>query len=179
MNHRLLRAAAERTAASYDEAFSALQIEKFTLALPRLGPACETGLWLDAGCGTGLLGDHTGYPLVGVDWSPGMVSRALERGMSSVCADLGRLPFADSTFDGAFCFAALAGQALPTALGALHRVLKPTGPLLLTLLPHDIPRGLERLTHSIGFTLTDHFACGQDVGFVVRRHPPPPLSSTP
>src|SRR5436189_4290030 len=59
---------------------------------------------LDVGCGTGRLGAAmrgAGFTVVGVDVSAGMLSHARRRNVAAVCASVDRLPFADSTFDGA------------------------------------------------------------------------------
>jgi len=98
-------------------------------AAPGSGPV------LDAGCGTGLVGEilaALGFaPLVGVDMSDGMLARANRR---HVYAELRRavlgetLPFADGHF--AACYATgvfTAGHAPAGTLDELVRVTRPGG----------------------------------------------------
>ncbi|MEK9754789.1 MAG: class I SAM-dependent methyltransferase [Rhodospirillaceae bacterium] len=100
-----------------------------------------SGAVLDAGCGTGLLGDWLrvlGFrPVVGLDLSDGMLAEARRRG----CYDalhrlaLGRpLPFADAEFAavisiGVFTTGHVGAEGLPE----LVRVLAPGGALVLSV----------------------------------------------
>jgi predicted TPR repeat methyltransferase len=97
--------------------------------------APEAGPVLDAGCGTGLVGEimHVlGYgPLLGVDMSEGMLDRARARGVyaSLTRSVLGEtLDFASGSF--AACFATgvfTAGHAPASSLDELVRVTRPGG----------------------------------------------------
>ena len=80
MNSDVLRAASDRTAPYYDERFGDLQRAKYELALSRLDSPLGAGLLLDLGCGTGLLAEHLGRTLIGVDLSSQMLARAVGRG---------------------------------------------------------------------------------------------------
>lgn len=100
-----------------------------------------TGPVLDAGCGTGLLGDWLGIlgfaPVEGLDLSAGMLARAAAKGSY---ARLHRhalgapLPFADSQFGaiistGVFTTGHVGAEALPE----LARILAVGGPMVLTV----------------------------------------------
>ena len=66
---------------------------------------------LEAGCGTGLILDHltrVAREAVGVDLSPGMLSKARERGLRVVQGSVTALPFADESFDLTCSFKVLA-----------------------------------------------------------------------
>ncbi len=121
--------------------------------LPHLRPGMRL---LDAGCGPGsitiglaeaippLHGEQAGEA-TGIDASPGAIdaARALaaERGAANVrfeVADVHALPFADATFDAAFCHALLQHLAdPPAALREMRRVLKPGGVIGVADADHD------------------------------------------
>ncbi len=94
---------------------------------------------LEVGFGTGLNLPH--YPeqirqITTVDINPGMTAKALKRIQSSPIAvnthllDGARLPMADLTFDSVVTAYTLCSIAqVETALGEIHRVLKPGGRL--------------------------------------------------
>ncbi len=100
-----------------------------------------TGPVLDAGCGTGLLGDWLGIlgfePIEGLDLSAGMlaVARAKRRYVRLHQLSLGQpLPFADGQFGavistGVFTTGHVGAEALPE----LIRITKSGGPLVLTV----------------------------------------------
>ncbi len=100
-----------------------------------------TGPVLDAGCGTGLLGDWLGIlgfaPVEGLDLSAGMLEVARGKGSYAALHQLalgGALPFADGTFaavisTGVFTTGHVGAEALPE----LARVTRVGGPLVLTV----------------------------------------------
>ena len=103
--------------------------------LPPGGPV------LDAGAGTGLIGEWlklTGYaPVEGVDLSPGMLAVAARQGRLRP-ARAGRpdrrLPFADARFAGAVCAGVFTtGHVGAEGLDELLRVVRPGGVLVLTV----------------------------------------------
>lgn len=102
--------------------------------LARHVPA-SAGALLDAGCGTGLVGEilsFLGYAeLVGVDMSDGMLARAARRGVYRELRNrvLGeRLDFADRSFAGCFATGVFtAGHAPAASFDELLRVTRPGG----------------------------------------------------
>jgi SAM-dependent methyltransferase len=87
---------------------------------------------LDAGCGDGLFACSIAAPVVvGIDSSPGMVERALSRGVDARVADLHELPFADGEFDVVVCAGVLHHlHDLDRAVAEIARVLRPGGRLV-------------------------------------------------
>lgn len=100
-----------------------------------------TGPVLDAGCGTGLLGDWLGIlgfaPVEGLDLSGGMLAVARAKGHYARLHQLalgGALPFADGAFaavisTGVFTTGHVGAEALPE----LVRITRVGGPLVLTV----------------------------------------------
>ncbi|MEQ9074519.1 MAG: class I SAM-dependent methyltransferase [Sandaracinaceae bacterium] len=92
---------------------------------------------LEAGCGTGLILDHltrVAREAVGVDLSPGMLSKARERGLRVVQGSVTALPFADESFDLTCSFKVLAHvPELDRALEEMARVTRPGGHVVIEL----------------------------------------------
>lgn len=96
---------------------------------------------LDAGAGTGLIGEWLkimGYPEVeALDISPGMLAVAGRKGIYSKlhCLPLGgELPFHDGTFAGIVCAGVFTtGHVGPEALDELIRICQPGGALVITV----------------------------------------------
>lgn len=130
-------------AANYDRDVESVRYSLPTVAAGLFGRyvAPDAGEILDAGCGTGLLGEPLsllGYrALVGVDLSPEMLARAEGRGVYRElhAMDLGaRLDLADDRFAAATALGVLMpGHAPPTALDELLRVTRPGGHLIFTV----------------------------------------------
>ncbi len=95
---------------------------------------------LDAACGTGRHAralTARGHEVTGVDLTPEMLERARASvpGASFVQADLRTLPFEDGDFELVVCGLALSHLPdLDRAVGELARVLKPGGPLVVSVL---------------------------------------------
>ncbi len=130
-------------AADYDR-----DVESVRYGLPALAAglfgryvAPDAGEILDAGCGTGLLGNPLhllGYQaLTGIDLSHEMLARAEARGVYKElhAMDLGaRLDFADDRFAASTALGVLTpGHAPPTALDEMLRVTRPGGHLIFTV----------------------------------------------
>lgn len=96
---------------------------------------------LDAGCGTGLVGEWLGllgYPEIeGLDISPGMLAVATAKGVYSRLqeAALGQaLPFPDSHFAGIVSAGVFTtGHVGPEGLDDLLRICRPGGAIVLTV----------------------------------------------
>ncbi|MGE4131821.1 MAG: methyltransferase domain-containing protein [Bdellovibrionales bacterium] len=101
----------------------------------------HTGKSLELCCGTGAVSrglKEAGWQVTGVDISPGMVEQA-KQFINAQVADVVNLPFADHSFD-LVCMrqAYFLLNDGPAALKEIHRVLKPTGRLILShLVPYS------------------------------------------
>lgn len=120
--------------------------------LPGLGAAClarymgqTDGPLLDAGCGTGLVGETLellGYgPITGCDLSDEMIAEARKTGAYAGFrqADMGQsLPFDDDAFAGFACIGSFGpGHAPPESLIHLARVTRPGGYGVFNLIEHS------------------------------------------
>lgn len=100
-----------------------------------------TGPVLDAGCGTGLLGEWLSImglgPVEGLDISQGMLNMAEARGGYARLHRLALgtpLPFADARFGAIISTGVFTtGHVGPEALPELIRILQPGGPMVLTI----------------------------------------------
>ena len=94
---------------------------------------------LDAGCGTGAILERLGSPQrnVGIDLAPEAISFCRERGLNNVRqGDICALPFADASFDAVISSSVLYHgwvTDVATAVGEMHRVLRPGGLLLINV----------------------------------------------
>lgn len=107
-----------------------------------LGRSLKTDLFDEAATG-GFLRESLGALAVGIDISPTIAALAYDRrpDVRPLAADVRRLPFANATFDTVISTSTLDhfqdADQIRRALVELHRVLRPTGRLLVTL---DNPR---------------------------------------
>ncbi|MCP2257500.1 Methyltransferase domain-containing protein [Streptoalloteichus tenebrarius] len=162
--------------------------------------ALPPGVAVDAACGTGrvsaLLAER-GHQVIGVDGSPEMLARAVERvpsGRFSV-GDLHRLPVGDNEADLVVCALALTHvPALDPVMAEFARVLRPGGHLVISdVHPERVLRGsipvvrggdgrpgrLESYRHLVG----DYLRAALPVGLRLRRceeplPPAPPAASS-
>jgi 2-polyprenyl-3-methyl-5-hydroxy-6-metoxy-1,4-benzoquinol methylase len=108
------------------------------------------GVLLDVGCGPGIYAEPTtalGYQYHGLDASTGMVDECIRRHSQSkdkrfYLGRVEKLPFDEKFFDAILCLGVLEyveSSELRDALHNLHRVLKPDGILILSLLNRNSP----------------------------------------
>ena len=140
LDRRAVRAAFDAAAATYD-ACAALQDEVRARLLERLDlTRLAPRRILDLGCGTGaalpaLAARFPDAELCAVDLAPARARAAAARAPSArvLVADGAALPFADESFELAFCNLVLQWEDDPRpTLAELRRVLAPRGLLLLT-----------------------------------------------
>lgn len=99
------------------------------------------GIVLDAGCGTGLVGQELGSKcdatIDGIDLSPDMLDQARQKGVyrNLDAADLTtRLDIADDRYDGVISVGVFtSGHVGPSAINEMIRVVKPGAPAILTV----------------------------------------------
>ena len=117
----------------YDTEFqpAPLESETWDVLTRLLGDA--SGSLLDVGCGTGSYSAalaERGWDVTGVDVSADMLRRARARGVRTVQADAGSLPFEDSSFDAAVSvFTSTDIDDLGEVAREIVRVLRPGAPL--------------------------------------------------
>lgn len=101
---------------------------------------------LEVGCGTGLVMQRIARfaaSVRGIDVSPGMLSRARERGLDVQEASATALPFADASFDVVCSFKVLAHiDPVEPALAEMARVTRPGGYLVFDSYNRDSLRFL-------------------------------------
>lgn len=130
------------TSAKYDKfvlAFGYRGYEKLAEEMTRLYPGIEERARvrvLDVGCGTGLVGQElhkAGFTdLDGLDPSPGMLEKAVEKGVYrrffNDCVDDRQLAIEDDTYDAIVTCGALAENCIPCcAFNEMIRIVKPGG----------------------------------------------------
>ncbi len=101
------------------------------------------GTILDVGSGPGrdaLILHRRGFKVTCLDASAAMVALSKEKGLESIAADFGAMPFADASFDNVWAYTSLlhvpkADIAKP--LGEIRRVMKPQGYFALGLIEGD------------------------------------------
>lgn len=130
-------------AATYDEEMARVGYRHPAVGLALLARHAPRGSGpvLDAGCGTGLLGDWLGIlgfgPVEGLDLSEGMLARARAKGSYAALHRLalgGPLPFADGAFAAVICTGVFTtGHVGAEGLPELIRITRTGGPIVLTV----------------------------------------------
>lgn len=133
----------DRWADTYDAEMAAAGYRHPSIALALLARHLPRGATpvLDAGCGTGLVGEWlgiVGYPQVeGLDISPGMLARAEQKGAYARLHNLalgGPLPFADGHFAGIVSAGVFTtGHVGAEGLDELIRICRKGGAIVLTV----------------------------------------------
>lgn len=133
---------------------------------------------LDLGCGTGrdsLCLANTGAQVIGLDAARSGLSLAQKRIIASgskislVESDSRVLPFSDMYFDGVYCFGLLhefvgesARDDVHRTLKEIHRVLKPTGTVVIAVSAGDPEKGLphvQNFSEAMFDAVTSEFRC--------------------
>lgn len=113
-------------------------ITMFMSALEEAGDTCTGKTVLDAGCGTGLVGENLmeiGFgALTGIDNSPGMLAKSKERNVYA--AHLNEpLPYPHASFDACTCIGVLTyvdSSKEPNLVAEAARVVRPGGYVLFS-----------------------------------------------
>lgn len=129
----------DKTAEMYDLRQKNAWTQKLRETEIELLKAHARGSVLDIGCGTGYhlawLAKNTGCELTGLDTSAKMLETVYKSVPTAKLAEAKAeyLPFEDNSFDTVLCmFSTLNLCDYPKALAEMHRVLKPSGKLILS-----------------------------------------------
>lgn len=154
----------EHIAAEWDQRYAKKSFRSREVAFADCLPSPGvSGVWLDAGCGTGFFGRwlaERGAVVESVDLAPTMVAVASrhrkqassqERLHEPRIADINSLPFGAGHFDGVLCSSVLEYVDSPAAaLHEVQRVLKPGGWLVISVPNREsIVRRLLESAHAI------------------------------
>ncbi len=121
---------------THEEAY-ALELEAVRQLLP------EHGCGVEIGTGTGRFTQPLGVS-AGVEPSAAMRSRALARGVNVIDARAESLPFEDRVYDYALLVTTVCFLDTPeAAFREVHRVLKPTGQIIIGLVDRDSVLGRQ------------------------------------
>ncbi|MEE2757679.1 MAG: class I SAM-dependent methyltransferase [Myxococcota bacterium] len=150
----------------YDEVFVSRQVEKLKCVQKFMPNGCPERA-LDAGGGTGIAARFFGYPFVNLDVSQGMLRYADgHRVQADICA----LPFAQDTFDLILSLSVLKDSTpIDRALTEFHRVLKPGGLLVLSILKTEDLASAEVLVKQTFNRQAQREDLGPDLGFIVEK----------
>ena len=182
LDKRRLRRSFEGAAATYEEA-AALQHEVCRRMLERLSYIrLEPSAILDAGSGTGnalpaLLQRYPQAHILAVDLALAMLKRGQARlpwwrglpglrpALSSIAADMERLPLAKTSIDMVWSNLALQWMnALPAALAEMYRVLTPGGLLMFSTFGPDTLKELRAAYEGIPHRHVNRFTDMHDIG---------------
>jgi len=126
----------------YDKLHFEEQFKKYSL-MEKLVALRENGVYLDCGCGTGLLITkllNKPKLIIGVDFSIGMLKKAKEKfkgenKVELVLADINFLPFINEFFDNIFSFTVIEGKINGVkVLKEFYRVAKRDSLVILSIL---------------------------------------------
>lgn len=173
-DRKVLAAAYDRSADTYDARFRELQAPKYRAALPFLPRVPEGALCLDAGGGTGLFLEflrEQDHPLARARWllldlSLGMLARARARAELTVAADLSHPPLRPQSVALVVAFTSLLDDVRRT-LREMQLLLVPGGTLVASFLAPEAKAELAEvasLRHMAG-----PVPAGQDGLFVFRK----------
>lgn len=131
-----------------------------------LNYVAKTARILDAGCGTGLVGQLLNaqgyYHLEGLDLSTGMIAQAKQKGCYQAFYQMAlgeTLDIASDSFDAVISVGVFVmGHARSTSFNELIRITKPRGHIIFTLRPEfyentDFKTTMQQLENTGGWTL--------------------------
>jgi SAM-dependent methyltransferase len=173
-DRKVLAAAYDRTADTYDARFRELQTPKYLAALPFLPAVPEGALCLDAGGGTGLFLEflhEQNHPLAQANWllldlSLGMLRKARGRPGMTVAADLSHPPLRPSCVTVVVAFTSLL-ENVGRTVREMQLLLVPGGSLVASILAPEAKAALAEVVsmrHMAG-----PVPAGQDRLFVFRK----------
>jgi malonyl-CoA O-methyltransferase len=160
-------------AASAYDTYAALQQQVLTELINKALPKIPQGAFvLDAGCGTGRLGQQLKqYPIAQLDVAYAMCAKAAGPDAPAINGSVDALPFTDNTFD--VVFSSLVLQWVPDwkkAMEEMQRVLKPGGLLAIsTFGPHTLKElkesfaAVDKYSHVSSFIPREAFAETQTI----------------
>jgi SAM-dependent methyltransferase len=173
-DRKVLAAAYDRSADTYDARFRELQAPKYRAALPFLPAVPDGALCLDAGGGTGLFLEflrEQNHPLARARWllldlSLGMLRKARARSPMTVVADLSHPPLRPLTVALAVAFTSLLDDVGGT-VREMQPLLLPGGRLVASFLATEAKASLAEVVsmrHIAGPVLA-----GQDQLYAFRK----------
>ena len=173
-DRKVLAAAYDRSADTYDARFRELQTPKYLAALPFLPVVAEGALCLDAGAGTGLFLEflrEQNHPLALARWvlldlSVGMLRRARSRSDMTVAADFSHPPLRVSSVALVVAFTSFLDDVQRT-VREMQLLLVPGGLLVASILAPEAKASLAEVVsmrHMAG-----PVPAGQDRLFVFRK----------
>jgi ubiquinone/menaquinone biosynthesis C-methylase UbiE len=163
----------DRSAKDYDRRFYEQQKPKFDFVIQKLQDR-KPGPLLDLGAGTGLLYQALQAALPpwaaqyqGLELSAGMVNQALSKGVPMEIGDMESLSFPMKSFAvvTAISCIGIMGNNWDAVLKQAKGVLHPTGLLIITSLPSNLPAELDRLIEKQGFVQKSKSKANNEIAF--------------
>ena len=109
---------------------------------------------LDLGCGNGRNMEYDGLNFIGVDTCEEFVNICLSKNLNCILSDMCSLPFKKDSFDAILCiesFHHLASRERRiNSLLEMHRILKPSGKILLSVWSKNQPKKTKRVFNEYG-----------------------------
>ncbi|NPA52818.1 MAG: methyltransferase domain-containing protein [Aquificae bacterium] len=105
------------------------------------------GLGIDLGCGTGIINQITEKKLIGIDISPDMIERFVQKNNIGIVADIENIPFKNESFDFAVSNFSLHWTTLKKSIPEVYRILKPKGTFIFSI---PTKNSLQIIKQSLG-----------------------------
>jgi|CXWL01.1.fsa_nt_gi SAM-dependent methyltransferase len=131
---------------------------------------------LECGCGAGRVVRHlhgAGFDITGLEYD-GEILRKLKTAapeLNLVEGDATALPFPDASFDVVLCFGVVGTleQGIDTAIAEIHRVLRPGGVAIISVMLDNVARRAQKLLNAIGASGVSQFYAWIDTESGWRR----------